>query len=87
MELKDKEPACYNEVRAMMREHSGAWGLEHIFEQSTGKLDQPNQSFGDFTGYWQYTPFEPSKSVTTNEAAQSSRRSGSQGPDGQTTPM
>jgi hypothetical protein len=70
----------------MMREHSGAWGLEHIFEQSTGKVDQPNQSFGDYsTEYWQYTPFDPRMCVTTDETAQSSRRSGSQGLQGQTT--
>jgi hypothetical protein len=88
MELKDKEPACYNKVRAMVREHSGAWGLEHIFEQSTGKVDQPDQSYGNCsTEYWLYTPLEPSMCVTTNETARGSRRSGSQGPDGQTTPI
>jgi hypothetical protein len=86
MKLKDKEPECHSEVRAMVREHSGAWGLEQIFEQTTGKVDQPNQSFGDYsTEYWQYTPFEPSMCVTTNETAQGSRRSGSQGLPGQTT--
>jgi hypothetical protein len=86
MKLKDKEPACYNEVRAMVRELSGAWGLEHIFAQSTGKVDQPNQSFGNYsTENWQYTPCKASKCVTTNETAQSSRLSGSQGLPGQTT--
>ena len=78
MEMREKERKCYNEVQEMVKQHSKPLGLEHIFEQSTGKIDQPVS-----TKRWLYTPFEPSSCGTTNETSQASRHPRSHDRDGQ----